>query len=366
MLVVVTVIQSLWQSFRLGPFPVLGGPIIQAAIILVAFIFGSKLVTLILERYVIHLAKKTKSDIDDRLVAAAKGPLTWFIILIGLKSALLPLDLGEQFRQGLQKGFSSVMVVIVAYSLTTLLVILISAWGRKFSSRTKSDLDDQLVSLFSKSVRVVGYLLGGLFILQVWGIQVGPLLATLGVGGIAIAFALQSSLGNIFGGIGLILDKTVKVGDRIELDDGTVGVVHDVGLRSTRIKTFNNEIVVIPNGKLADMKIRNFVFTNGHETHVRASIDFGVEYGSDIDHVEKIVLDALAGHPDVLAEPKPGCVFVKMGDFALDMRASYWVNDITKRDPSRPLATKLVYNALQAAAIGIPFPTRTVYMKKEK
>src|SRR3989338_6623689 len=112
--VVATAVQSLWQKYILGPFPVLGDPIIQAALILLSFIFGSKLVTLILERYVIHLVKKTKSDIDDRLVAAAKGPLTWFIILIGLKSALLPLDLGEQIRQGLQKVFSSVMVVIFA------------------------------------------------------------------------------------------------------------------------------------------------------------------------------------------------------------------------------------------------------------
>lgn len=354
---------NFWQNYVLTDFPILGNQFIQAGIILLIFVFGSKILTLILERYIVRLTAKTKTNIDDKLIAAAKGPITLFIIVIGLKSALLPLDLVLNISSALQKVFSSIIVLILAHMLISFISIVISAWGKKVSSKTASDLDDQLVNLFTKSVKVVGYILAVLFILQIWGIQVGPLLATLGVGGIAIAFALQNSLGNIFGGISLILDKTVKVGDRIELDDGTVGNVTDVGLRSTRIRTYNNEIVVIPNGKLAEMKIRNFVFVNSVDTSVRTAILFGVEYGSDIKQVQATVINALKQHPDVLHNPEPSCSFEKMGDFALEMKAFYWVSDISLRDASKSLANTLIYEALSNARIGIPFPTRTVYLK---
>ncbi len=363
---IATSVDSVWQQYIISYIPILANPFIQAGFILLVFIFGSKVLTLILERYVLRLAAKTKSDIDDKILATVKGPITWFIIVIGLKSALLPLELGGTLHQALQKIFSSIMVLIIAHIFIAIITILIGSWGKKVSAKTKSDVDDQLVNLFTKTVRVVGYILAVLFILQVWGIQVGPLLATLGVGGIAIAFALQNSLGNIFGGISMILDKTVKVGDRVQLDDGTTGDVVDVGLRSTRIKTTNNDMIVIPNGKLAEMKIQNYVFINGNERHVRGNVDFGVEYGSDIDQVEKVVNNALSNIPQILTQPATDCVFMRMGDFALEMRARYWVTDISARDDTRAQATKAVYNALRKAKIGIPYPTRTLYIKKEE
>lgn len=189
------------------------------------------------------------------------------------------------------------------------------------------------------------------------------MLASLGIAGIAVAFALQSTLGNIFGGISIILDKSVKVGDKIKLDDNTMGTVLRIGLRSTKILTFDNELMTIPSGKLADSKILNFLQPN---PVVRAAIDFGVEYGSDTAEVRKIVLDVIRKTPHVLKEPEPKVLMIEMADFALKFRVLFWVGEFDKKFDTKALATEEIYNALVKNKVGIPFPTRTVYLRNDK
>jgi len=173
----------------------------------------------------------------------------------------------------------------------SLKVIPVSSARRFAAEKTESSVDDQIIPVFHKFSRVFVSIVGMLFVLTVWGIQIGPLLTSLGIVGIAIAFALQNTLGNIFGGISIILDKSVKVGDKIKLDNDTMGTVMDVGLRSTKIKTWDGELITIPNGKLSDSRILNFIQP---EPPVRVVIEFGVEYGSDTAKVRKVVIDTIS------------------------------------------------------------------------
>ena len=196
-----------------------------------------------------------------------------------------------------------------------------------------------------------------------WGVQIGPLLTSLGIAGIAIAFALQSTLGNIFGGMSIILDKSIKVGEKIELDANTMGTVVDVGLRSTKIRTFDNEMITIPNGKLADSRILNFVQP---DPRVRIKIEFGVEYGSDTSKVRKVVIETLRKVPNVLKNPEPRVLMTEMADFSLKFMALFWVNTFDVKFETKALSAEEVYKALRKAVIGIPFPTRTVYLKNKK
>ena len=161
-----------------------------------------------------------------------------------------------------------------------------------------------------------------LAILKIWGIQIGPLLAGLGIGGIAIAFAMQSTLGNIFGGVSLILDKTIKVGDVVYLDNETKGTILDIGLRSTKIKTFDNELIIIPNGEVANKKIQNVVQP---DPSARVVIPFSVAYGSNVDKVKKIVLKEIAKIDGKDEEKEPNVRFLSMGDSALLFKAYFWM-----------------------------------------
>jgi MscS family membrane protein len=136
----------------------------------------------------------------------------------------------------------------------------------------------------------------------------------------------------------------------------------DVGLRSTKIKTFDNELLVVPNGQIANAIIQNFKLP---DLKYRVNVPFGVEYGTQVEKVEKIVLDVIKKMKLATKDPAPRVLFMEMADFSLNFSASFWIEDVSDRLTAKVEANKAIYNALNKAKIGIPFPTRTIYVKKE-
>jgi len=334
---------------------------VHAVITFVAFYFIAKIVVLVSERYLLKLSEKTKTKVDDLLIKKTNRPISFLLLLIGIKLALVPLQLKEEVSHLVNGLISSIVVILIVFVVIYIFDTLIEFWVKGWATRTKSRVDVNLLGLFHRFSRIVIMLLGLLFILQVWGIQIGPLLASLGIAGIAIAFALQNTLGNIFGGISLIIDKTVKKGDIVKLDSGESGMVYDVGIRSTKIKTWDNELITIPNGKLADSKVHN---VSQPDPSIRINIELGVEYGSNPEKVKKLIIDTVKKIKDVMKDPGPVVWFLEMGDFALKFRLMFWVDDLSKKWPTHQEAMTNIYKALNKAKIGIPFPTRTLYMKK--
>lgn len=337
----------------------------KALFILVSFFIVSKIVVYISEKWFLKLTAKTKTKVDDLIVEKTNKPVSLALLLLGLRLALSPLELGKIFNLDvhfiLSKVLESLIVMVIANIIIKIINIVIDEWGKEFAKRTKSRLDDQLISLFHRFSKITIIVLALLYVLDLWGVQVGPFLASLGIAGIAIAFALKSTLANIFGGISLIMDKTIKVGDVIKLDPETMGTVTDVGLRSTKIRNFNNEIIIIPNGVLVDNKIENHVLP---DPSARIVVNFGVEYGSDVDKVKKVIMTEIKKLKDVMKEPQPQILFMEMADFALNFSARFWVEDYKERLKTKEQATCLFYKALNKNKIGIPFPTNTVYLKK--
>lgn len=339
----------------------------HALIILVSFFIISKIIVFISERWILKLTAKTKTKVDDLIVKKINRPISLALLLFGLSLALVPIKIGTYFGFDIDfvasKIIGTFITIVVVHTLLRVLGIIIDEWGNGFAQKTKSKLDEHLLSLLHRFSRIILAILALLFILDLWGVKVGPLLASLGIAGIAVAFALQGTLSNIFGGVSLILDKSVKVGDVIKLDAETSGTVIDVGLRSTKIRSFNNEVIIIPNGKLVDSKIENYVLP---DPSVRIVVDFGVEYGSEVDKVKKVILGEIKKIKNVMKDPEPQVMFMQMADFSLNFSARFWVADYKERFATKEKATCLFYNALNKAKIGIPFPTRTVYMGKVK
>ncbi|MBI2541677.1 mechanosensitive ion channel family protein [Candidatus Woesearchaeota archaeon] len=336
---------------------------LHSLIILIAFFIMSELVVLISQKIILRLTKKTKTEVDDLIVSKTSKPLSLILLLVGLRLAIIPHPIKPQILDIFEHSLSSLIIAIVTYIVIIVLDILISNWGEKFASRTESKFDDEVVVLFQRFSRIVLSFVGLIFILQVWGVQVGPLLASLGIAGLAVAFALQSTLGNIFGGISLIVDRSITVNDFIKLDDNTQGFVLDIGLRSTKIRSIDGDLIIMPNGKLADSKIYNY-----HQPMptTRVTVDFAAEYGSDAEKIKKIVLNELSNMKLALKEPSPQVLFDQLGEFALQFKALFWVISIEKRAEAKEAATAAIYNALNKNKIKIPFPTRTIYMKDSK
>jgi MscS family membrane protein len=338
---------------------------IQAAVIFISFVILAKLFVFVSQNILLKIARKTKTEVDDKLIEATNKPISFLVVFIGARLAILPLGIGKAAMGMVRSACSSFIIIIVIYIAVIVFDILIDGWGKKWAEKTKSKVDDHLIVLLRRFSKIIFGILGLLFIMDVWGIKIGPLLASLGIAGIAVAFALQNTLGNIFGGISMIIDKTIKVGDMVQLEDGTLGTVLDVGLRSTRIRTFDNEVVIMPNGTLASSKVQNYVHP---DPSARVVIPFSTAYGSKIEKVKKIVLKEISSIEGLkkTKETEPFVRFSEMGESSLNFKAFFWVENYLDRWQAKDVANTRIYNALNKAGISIPFPQMDIWIKEHK
>ncbi len=340
---------------------VMVNPYFHSILILVAFFSGAKLLTFIAEKYIMKLTAKTKTDVDDLLVQKTHGPISLLFFLIGIKLALIPLKLEENIKIILNRIDSTLSILVALYTLIVVADIIISAWIKSRAKRKDKDVDENLMKIGTKTARVVVLMIGFLFILRVWNIELGPLLASLGIVGIAVAFGLQNTLGNIFGGISLLMDRSIKVGDIVKIDEQTYGQVVDVGIRATRVKSWDNEVVIIPNGKLAGVNITNYVLPN---PTARITVPFSVAYGSNVDKVKKIVMKEVMKLEKLDKNHEPMVMFLQMGDSALNFKAYVWLRSYKDRFSTKEKLTCMIYNTLNKNKINIPFPQMDVHVKK--
>jgi small-conductance mechanosensitive channel len=338
--------------------PYLQNPWIQSLGIFILSLVLTVVARWSLRLVLLGLAQKTKTEVDDILIRVVKNVVTYSIPVIGLMVALTPLALQTSIPERILFSFLAVLLMRGAISLVDEMSKLLE---KTWLERTASTLDKGLLPLLRKAVKTSVAILGVLIILGKWGVQIAPLLGALGIGGLAIALALNSSLSNVFAGIQLLLDRSVNVGDKVQLESGEMGVLLDIGLRTTMMKTYDNEVISLPNSQLANARIKNYTKP---DASIRVSVNFAVAYGSDVAEVKRIVLDAISQLDDILQEPGPQVLFLNMGDFSLDMSARVWVDDYGKQFAKKLEMTEMIYNTLNESGIEIPFPTRTVYMRQ--
>ena len=334
---------------------------LQTIMLLIAVYIASKVFVWLLKHVVLALTHKTKTTIDDKLAEYTKTPLAWLLITIGARFAILPLELTGSWVAIISHLLNTASIILIAWIVIKVTDVLIDDLGGKWAKKSKSSLDDSLIPLFSKAANVMLMIVAVLFIFTEWSINITSVLAGLGIAGLALGFAVKDSLSNIFGGISILLDKALQVGDIIEVG-GTSGEVVDVGLRSTRIRTWDNELLIIPNGQLANSEFKNWKKPN---LNARIVIDFGVEYGAKHEKVKKIVLDVIKKHKKILKEPSPLVRFKEMGDSALLFGAYFWVGDIADKWSTKEDLVCEIYDTLNKHKIGIPFPQMDVHVKKK-
>ncbi len=333
----------------------------RAILIIVGFFIVSKIAFIIFERIFLRIARKTKTEIDDLILQAINKPVTIVLVLIGLYLGLGTLSF--PFVDVALKLIVTLITIVVAYALVSVVLILIDAWAKKWLAKAEVNTGRYIVSLFHKLTKILIALLAFVYILGIWGIEITPIAAGLGVGGIVVGLALQKSLSNLFGGLAMIIDRSINPGDVIVLEDGTKGVVLDVGIRTTRIKTFDNEVIIIPSGLLAESKILNRARP---DSKLRIEIPFSVAYGSEIEEVKRVVLNELR-QMDILKQPEPYVRFIEMGESSLNFKAFFWIDSYEEDKilKAKDEANTRIYNALRKAGIEIPFPQLDVHLKKE-
>lgn len=336
---------------------------LRALVVFVIFLFGLRLLLFVFQRITLKLASKTKTDIDDKIVEKSSWPLTAIAFLVALRITMREINFAENVAAATNNVIYSLIIIFIAYIIYVVVSLVIVSALKKFAKKTKSEIDDSLVTLFKSVLDVALIVITLMYILSIWGIQIGPLLATLGIAGLAVALALQPILSNIFSGASVILDRSVRVGDVVSVPSESLeGKIEKIGMRSSRILTYDNEHIVIPNNKLAEGVIQNIALP---EPKTRIALPFGVAYGTDIDKVKKLVLKEVKRVKGICKDPAPHVKFLEMADSSLNFKVYFYVNTYEIRLTAKDQANTLIYNALNKAKIEIPFPQMDVHLRKD-
>jgi len=334
---------------------------VRAIIIFAALLIILRVVVSISERSLLRLVKKTKTELDDIIIEKSSKPITIILFFISLAIAINELTITGNLLKNINAFIYSGIAIFVGYLIYVLIdIVVFEAW-KKIAEKAKIGVGESLASLIHGVLKIILFVLVFLYLLDLWGVEITPLLAGLGIAGLAIALALQPILSNIFSGISMIMDKSVRVGDLVYLDPETKGKIKKIGLRSTKIRTFDNELIIVPNSKLAESKIQNIALP---EPKTRVVIPFSVAYGSDVDKVKEIVMKEIKTIKNFCKEPEPVVRFREMGESSLNFKAYFYVESFEDRFAAIDEANTKIYNALNKNKISIPFPQMDVHMKK--
>lgn len=340
---------------------ILGNIYLRFLMILVITLIIAYLAKIILKKILKPFAEKTKTKIDDLIIKSLSSIIFYIVFLLGVKVGLQYFELKKNVQTVFDGLINTLLIVVISLLLLKIISNFAQQLTKEWKFKTRTTADERLIPFLQRILKVIVIILSVIFVFSAWKINISPLLATAGIAGLAVGLAVKDSLSNILGGLQLVLDKTFKVGDKVQLESGELGVIMDIGLRSTKLRTYDNEVIYIPNGYLANAKIKNFTQP---DLSIRVNVNFGVEYGSETKKVQKVVLEAIKKIDTIIKEPEPVVLFLKMSDFSLDFVARAWVKSYTEAYSTQLKITDEIYNALNKANIGIPFPTRTVYTKK--
>lgn len=338
------------------------GDYIRALLMFISVFVLIRILLFIFERILLFFTKKTKTDLDDLLVKKLGFPLTLLAVFFSLSLSLRVLVFEDYIEKIVFNLLYSFVIVVIAYIIYTIVNILLVGFYNGFAKKGRIKIDQTLFSLFNGILNIVLISISILYVLNIWGFEIGPLLAGLGIAGIAVALALQPLLSNLFSGAAIVLDGSIKARDVVYIGTEIKGTIDKIGLRSTRIRTFDNEYIIIPNNKIADSSIQNIGLP---EPKSRVVIPFSVAYGSNIEKVKKVVLKEIKKIENLSKEDEPMVRFLEMADSSLDFKAYFYVESYTQRFGAIDEANTRIYNALNKARINIPFPQMDVHIKKE-
>jgi small-conductance mechanosensitive channel len=282
--------------------------------------------------------------------------IVWFAIG-GLYGATFYLPAGHDLLVVLWK----ILMVAAILSATVLLSRVAVGFVQNYCQRTEGVLPS---TIFSNITRIAVYIIGILVALQSLGISITPILTALGVGGLAVALALQDTLSNLFSGIHILLSKQVRRGDYIRLSATEEGYVTDITWRNTTILAMSNNMIIVPNSKLATAIITNF---NLPEGDLSLLVQVGVSYDSDLERVERIAIEVgrgiMAELPGGVPEFEPAVRYHTLGDSSINFNVVLRAKAFADQYLIRHEYIKRLKKRFDSEGIEIPFPIRTVYLK---
>ncbi len=337
----------------------------EIILILIVALLMHRLLKYFIEKIAKKFVAKTKTEIDDLIIDFIEKFLFRIILIVALYftgEALSDFS-GERIFFYFRETLYVIVVFIVAALAVKLITLFISYYLGRVSKKRGSELEKDFGLLLKRFVQIALYLTAIITIFTHFNIDVKGLVATLGVGSLAIALAAQETLSNMIAGFVIMVDRPFRVGDRIRTPSGVVGEVFEIGLRSMKLLDFEKNLHIIPNSEIVKSEVINYSYPN---PNVRVKIDVGVAYGSDLEKVKQIILEVCQSHPMVLKDPAPNVYFVNFGESSLDLTCVSYVEHYRNAWVTGDELRMNIYKALNENNIEIPFPQRVVHIQKER
>ncbi|MEE9327767.1 MAG: mechanosensitive ion channel family protein [Cocleimonas sp.] len=331
------------------------------ATILITFIIASALSWLIF-KVLKFLTKKTKTYLDDRILAIARPPIYYSLLITGFSAGIKIMPLSDKLTDNLIFGFKSLGVIIWTIALIRFSKIVLQqlAWGG--DNKSIRLIQPQTLPLFDNLSKLVIVAIAVYVIFQIWGIDMTAWLASAGIVGIAVGFAAKDTLANLFSGVFILADTPYKIGDYIVLDGSQRGKVTHIGLRSTRLITRDDVEVTVPNSIMGNSKVTNQ--SGGPNPKFRIRVKVGVAYGTDIDTVDEILMRIADQEPLVTKHPAPRVRFRTFGGSSLDFELLCWIEEPELRGRTLHKLNSAVYNQFNQENIEIPYSKQDLYIKE--
>jgi len=341
-----------WDT--LAQYPIVSALWIAAVFYVLAFAIRSVLV-----RAIGHLVRNTQTELDDRVLNGIKKPLFTVVFLFGLTLAVraAKLPMGSDWMVKILLSLIVVILIRTAFFLSSELLEALANNHHRFKA-----IEERTIPLLDIIAKLLILLVGSYCLLLIWGVNPVGWLASAGIVGLAVGFAAQDTLANLFAGFFVLIDSPYKIGDYVNLDSGERGMVTQIGMRSTRLLTRDDVEITVPNSVMGNAKIINE--SGGPYEKMRVHIAVGVAYGSDVHEVEKLLQAVGNDHREVCKIPVPQVRMRAFGESSLDFELLVWIEAPEHKGRIAHDLYMRVYDVLNSAGVEIPFPKRDLYIKE--
>ncbi|USN45378.1 MAG: mechanosensitive ion channel family protein [Candidatus Woesearchaeota archaeon] len=336
------------------------GTWLQALLLIGLFYLGSKLLFYFITRIVERLAAKTKNTLDDLIVSLIKKPSVFFVTLVGVKIGFDMLSFSESFTTFVDHVITFIFAFAIGWLIARIVDAIIAEYLEPLTKKTDNDLDDQIVPIVRKITKFIIIIVALLIGLDNIGYDITALIAGLGIGGLALAMASKETIGNFFGGLTVFADKMFKRGDRVKVA-GYDGFVEEIGIRSTRVRTFDGSMVIVPNAMFTTDAIENV----SEEPTKKTTVTLGVTYDTPpkkLDLAKKLIKDLLKKQKGIKEDPI--VVFSNFNSSSLDIMVIYHITDKKNFLAIRDEVNMNILKAFTKNKIEFAFPTQTIHLQK--
>jgi len=337
------------------------GEIVTSVLVFLIFILIGWIVYHIIERFMTRIVHKTKTKLDDEILKNIKKPIYFFVVVAGLFFAIEFLSILEPFSEYMYIIFTVIEVFLVAFIITRVVNVFIVWYSER---RTKEKMSEHILYVLKATINFMIYIFAFFYLLYYFNVNLTGAAVGFGVGGIAIAFALQNVLSDFFSAFSIYFDKPFEIGDYVVVGDYS-GTVKKIGMKSTRINLLQGEELVISNREITSSSIRNFKKMRKR----RISFSFGVTYDTPTNKLKKIpdIIRSIITNDKLEFVDKLDRVhFTEFGDFSLNFSIVYYMKtkDYGKYMDTQQEINFKIKEAFEKEGIEMAFPTQTIYLTK--